>query len=59
MRMISFELQLEIRPIIDVDSYSYMDKSFKGVVTNIANTANDKISADAVTEFEVENSNIE
>lgn len=39
--------------IIDVDSYSYMDKTFKGVVTNIANTANDKISADAVTEFEV------
>ncbi|MEM7297906.1 MAG: efflux transporter periplasmic adaptor subunit, partial [Bacteroidota bacterium] len=38
---------------IDVDSYSYLDKTFKGVVTNIANTANDKISADAVTEFEV------
>jgi len=39
--------------IIDVDSYSYMDKTFKGLVTHIANTANDKISADAVTEFEV------
>lgn len=39
--------------IIDVDSYSYMDKTFKGIVTHIANTANDKISADAVTEFEV------
>lgn len=39
--------------IIDVDSYSYMDKTFKGVVTQIANTANDKVSADAVTEFEV------
>ncbi|RED95581.1 efflux RND transporter periplasmic adaptor subunit [Marinoscillum furvescens] len=39
--------------IIDVDSYSYMDKTFKGVVTQIANTANDKTSADAVTEFEV------
>lgn len=39
--------------IIDVDSYSYMDKTFKGVVTQIANTANDKASADAVTEFEV------
>ena len=38
---------------IDVDSYSYMDKMFKGVVTHIANTANDKISADAVTEFKV------
>jgi len=39
--------------IIDVDSYTYMDKKFKGIVTAIANTANDKISADAVTEFEV------
>ncbi|MEL7146592.1 MAG: efflux RND transporter periplasmic adaptor subunit [Bacteroidota bacterium] len=39
--------------IIDVDSYSYMDKTFKGVVTQIANTANDKASSDAVTEFEV------
>lgn len=39
--------------IIDVDSYSYMDKKFKGVVTQIANTAKDKASADAVTEFEV------
>lgn len=39
--------------IIDVDSYSYMGKLFKGVVTQIANTAKDKISADAVTEFEV------
>lgn len=39
--------------IIDVDSYSYMDKTFKGVVTHIANTAKDKVSADAVTEFEV------
>lgn len=39
--------------VIDVDSYSYLDKTFKGVVTQIANTANDKASADAVTEFEV------
>lgn len=39
--------------IIDVDSYSYMDKMFKGIVTQIANTANDKVSSDAVTEFEV------
>lgn len=39
--------------LIDVDSYSYMDKTFKGIVTQIANTANDKISSDAVTEFEV------
>ncbi len=39
--------------IIDVDSYSYKDKTFRGVVTHIANTANDKVSADAVTEFGV------
>lgn len=39
--------------IIDVDSYSYMNKKFKGIVTSVANTANTKISADAVTEFEV------
>jgi HlyD family secretion protein len=38
---------------IDVDSYSYMDKTFRGKVTQIANSANDKVSADAVTEFEV------
>lgn len=40
--------------IIDVDSYSSMDKKFKGIVTAIANTANPKASADAVTEFKVE-----
>ena len=39
--------------VIDVDSYSYTDKSFKGIVTQIANSANDKLSPDAVTEFEV------
>ncbi len=40
--------------IIDVDSYTSMDKKFKGIVTSIANTANPKASADAVTEFKVE-----
>jgi len=39
--------------VIDVDSYSHLEKEFKGIVTAIANTANDKASADAVTEFEV------
>ncbi len=39
--------------IIDVDSYSYMEKTFKGIVTQIANTANESGGADAVTEFEV------
>ncbi len=39
--------------IIDVDAYSNDKKEFKGVVTLIANTAKDKVSADAITEFEV------
>jgi HlyD family secretion protein len=39
--------------IIDVDSYSSTNKEFKGLVTLIANTAKDKTSADAITEFEV------
>jgi HlyD family secretion protein len=39
--------------IIDVDAYSSTEKKFKGVVTLIANTAKDKTSTDAITEFEV------
>lgn len=39
--------------LIDVDAYTTTDKEFKGVVTNIANTAKDKLSTDAITEFEV------
>ncbi|HCM75417.1 MAG TPA: efflux transporter periplasmic adaptor subunit [Cytophagales bacterium] len=39
--------------MIEVDAYSNTDKKFKGIVTNIANTAKDKQSADAITEFEV------
>lgn len=39
--------------IIDVDAYSNINKEFKGVVTLIANTAKEKASADAITEFEV------
>lgn len=39
--------------IIDVDAYSNVNKEFRGVVTLIANTAKDKLSADAITEFEV------
>jgi HlyD family secretion protein len=38
---------------IDVDAYASDNKRFKGIVTNIANTAKDKLSADAITEFEV------
>jgi len=39
--------------LIDVDAYSNVNKQFKGIVTNIANTAKDKTSTDAITEFEV------
>jgi HlyD family secretion protein len=39
--------------LIDVDAYSNTGKEFKGIVTNIANTARDKASTDAITEFEV------
>lgn len=39
--------------MIDVDAYANDGKQFKGIVTNIANTAKDKLSADAITEFEV------
>ena len=39
--------------LIDVDSYSYLKKEFKGIVTQIANSANNRVSSDAVTEFEV------
>ncbi len=39
--------------IIDVDAYGNTGKQFKGIVTNIANTARDKQSTDAITEFEV------
>jgi HlyD family secretion protein len=39
--------------LIDVDAYSNTEKIFKGIVTNIANTARDKASTDAITEFEV------
>jgi len=39
--------------IIDVDAYSNQEKEFKGIVSLIANTAKDKTSTDAITEFEV------
>lgn len=46
-------LSLGDTTIIDVDAYAYTSKKFKGVVTSIANTANSKVSSDAVTEFKV------
>lgn len=39
--------------LIDVDAYSSQSKIFKGIVTLIANTAKEKTSTDAITEFEV------
>jgi HlyD family secretion protein len=39
--------------IIDVDAYANTSKQFRGIVTHIANTAKDKLSSDAITEFEV------
>ena len=39
--------------IVEVDSYSGQDEKFQGVVTQIANTAKDALTLEAVTEFEV------
>lgn len=39
--------------IIEVDSYANTDKKFKGIVTEISNTAKEALTQDAVTEFEV------
>lgn len=39
---------------IDVDSYSYLKKKFRGLVTSIANSAVETINAESVTEFKVE-----
>ncbi|NVO85393.1 efflux RND transporter periplasmic adaptor subunit [Hymenobacter terrestris] len=38
---------------VEVDSYASQDQRFRGVVTSIANTAKDALTAEAVTEFEV------
>lgn len=38
---------------IEVDSYASTDRKFKGVVTEISNTAKEALTQDAVTEFEV------
>ena len=39
--------------LVEVDSYANQDQKFKGVVTQIANTAKDAVTLEAVTEFEV------
>lgn len=46
-------VHLQDTVLIEVDAYAAINKEFKGVVTHIANTAKDKLSADAITEFEV------
>jgi HlyD family secretion protein len=46
-------LSLKDTSIIEVDAYAFMGKTFKGVVTSISNSANEKANQDAVTEFEV------
>ncbi|MGI4867244.1 MAG: efflux RND transporter periplasmic adaptor subunit [Janthinobacterium lividum] len=38
---------------VEVDSYTTQNEKFKGIVTAIANTAKDALTAEAVTEFEV------
>ncbi|WP_369811146.1 efflux RND transporter periplasmic adaptor subunit [Hymenobacter mellowenesis] len=38
---------------VEVDAYSSKDEKFRGLVTNIANTAKDALTTEAVTEFEV------
>ena len=38
---------------VDVDAYSSKKEKFRGLVSNIANTAKDALTAEAVTEFEV------
>ncbi|MBW8051935.1 MAG: HlyD family efflux transporter periplasmic adaptor subunit [Cytophagales bacterium] len=39
--------------VIEVDSYAHLNEKFKGIVTSIANSANENFSLDEVTEFEV------
>lgn len=46
-------VQLGDTALIEVDSYANMDKQFKGIVTEISNTAKSALTQDAVTEFEV------
>ncbi|GAB3649583.1 efflux RND transporter periplasmic adaptor subunit [Echinicola sediminis] len=46
-------LSLGDTTIVDVDAYAHTGETFTGVVTSIANSANEKASQDAVTEFEV------
>ncbi|MBC8082822.1 MAG: efflux RND transporter periplasmic adaptor subunit, partial [Hymenobacter sp.] len=46
-------VQLGDSAVVEVDSYASKDEKFRGLVTSIANTAKDALTAEAVTEFEV------
>lgn len=46
-------VELKDTAVIEVDAYLSQNKKFKGIVTEIANTANPTASPDAVTEFKV------
>lgn len=46
-------VELKDTAVIEVDAYISQNKKFKGIVTEIANTANPTSSPDAVTEFKV------
>jgi len=46
-------VQLGDSATVEVDSYASKDEKFRGLVTSIANTAKDALTAEAVTEFEV------
>jgi HlyD family secretion protein len=46
-------LSLGDTAIIDVDAFAHKGKKFKGLVTSISNSAKEKTSAEAITEFEV------
>ncbi|GAB2967042.1 efflux RND transporter periplasmic adaptor subunit [Hymenobacter coalescens] len=39
--------------VVEVDAYAARNEKFRGIVTSIANTAKDALTAEAVTEFEV------
>lgn len=46
-------VKVHLKDSVSIDVDAYPDKKFKGIVTLIANTAEDKTSTDAITEFEV------
>ena len=47
-------IQLGDSAEVDVDSYSYLKRKFKGIVTSIANSAVETANTETVTEFKVD-----